>query len=510
MQAAIHGGTVVALPGLEAVERLGAAIARRLKPGDAVALRGDLGAGKTTLARAILTALGHAGEVPSPTFTLVQPYRLRIPVAHLDLYRLKRPEEIEELGFDDLLNEGAALIEWPEMAEDFMPAERLDVHLAGEGDGARQAVLEGDGRWAALAADIARDAEIEAFLARSGWGGAQRTAMSGDASTRAYERIAHDGRIAILMNQPQRAETAACPPDATDDERAQLGYNALARLAAGRVDAFVSCARFITDAGLSAPHVLAADAPAGLAILEDLGDGLYARLIEQGMDEAPLYDAAIDALAVLQSAPAPDVLPGGWPLLVYDDLALKTAQDIIIEWWPQFRPAVRFDEAALADWEAIWQPIRARGVAGATVFCHRDYHAENLIWLPERAGPARVGMLDFQDAVKAHPAWDLSMLLHDARRDVSPEREAACLTRYLAAMKPAGESAFLSDYHALGALNIVRILGIFARLVTRDGKPRYEAFMPRLWRYLESCLAEPALKDLATWFDTHLPQDLRR
>ncbi len=508
MQAATHGGTIAALPGLEAVGRLGVAIARRLRPGDAVALRGDLGAGKTTLARAILAALGHEGEVPSPTFTLVQHYRLRIPVAHLDLYRLERPEEVEELGFDDLLAEGAALIEWPEMAEAFMPDERLDVHLAGEG--ARQAELVGHGRWAGLAADIARDAEIEAFLARSGWSGATRTAMSGDASTRAYERIAQGGRIAVLMNQPQRAETAACPPDATAEKRAALGYNALARLAAGRVDAFVSCARFITDAGLSAPHVLASHAPAGLAILEDLGDGLYARLIEQGADEAPLYDAAIDALVVLQSVSAPALLPGGWPLLAYDDLALKTAQDIIIEWWPQFRPSLSFDAAAISDWEEIWRPIRARGVAGATVFCHRDYHAENLIWLPERKGPARVGMLDFQDAVRAHPAWDLSMLLHDARRDVTPEREAASLKRYLALMKPADAAAFRADYHALGALNIVRILGIFARLVTRDRKPRYEAFMPRLWRYLDSCLADPALKDLATWFDTHMPHDLRR
>jgi tRNA threonylcarbamoyl adenosine modification protein YjeE len=508
MQAAIHGGTAVPLPDLEAVARLGEAIARHLRPGDAVALRGDLGAGKTTLARAVLAALGHEGDVPSPTFTLVQPYDLRIPAAHLDLYRLKRPEEVEELGFDDLLVEGAALIEWPEMAEDYMPAERLDVHLTAEP--AHTAELVGHGRWDVLIAEVARDAEIDAFLARSGWGGATRTKMSGDASTRAYERIAEGGRGAILMNQPQRAETAACPPDATAAQRAALGYNALARLAAGRVDAFVSCARFITDAGLSAPHVLAADAPAGLAVLEDLGDDLYARLIERGVDEAPLYDAAIDALAVLQGVAPPDVLPGGWPLLVYDDLALQTAQDIIVEWWPKFRPALRFDAAALNEWEAIWRPIRARGVAGATVFCHRDYHAENLIWLPEREGAARVGMLDFQDAVRAHPAWDLSMLLHDARRDVSPEREAASLKHYVALTRPTDPVRFIADYHALGALNIVRILGIFARLVTRDGKPRYEAFMPRLWRYLDSCLADPALADLATWFDTHMPQDLRR
>jgi len=355
----------------------------------------------------------------------------------------------------------------------------------------------------------ARDDEIIAFLARAGWGGATRTRMSGDASTRAYERIARGDDVAILMNQPQRAETAACPPDATPEQRAALGYNALARLAAGRVDAFVCCARFITDAGLSAPHILAADAPAGLALLEDLGEGLYARLIGQGEDEAPLYEAAIDALVILQGIAPPDVLPGGWPLLVYDDLALRTAQDIILEWFPRFRPGVAFDAAALRAWEDLWRPVRARGVAGATVFCHRDYHAENLIWLPDRAGPARVGMLDFQDAVRAHPAWDLSMLLHDARRDVSPALEAACLDRYIAARGLREPQRFLADYHALGALNIVRILGIFARLVTRDGKPRYRDFMPRLWRYLDTCFADPALAGLKAWFDANIPAGAR-
>ncbi len=355
----------------------------------------------------------------------------------------------------------------------------------------------------------ARDAEIDAFLGAAGWGGATREKMPGDASTRSYERVALNGRRAIVMNQPLALETAPCPPEASPAERARLGYNALARLAAGRVDAFVSCALHLISLGLSAPEIHYADAPNGLALIEDLGDGLYARLIEQGAAESLLYDAAIDALAVIHDAPPPPaVLPGGWPLLVYDDLALKTAHDIFPEWLPRMRPELAFDGAALDDWEALWRPIRARGEAGASVFCHRDYHAENLIWLPERDGPARVGMLDFQDAVRAHPAWDMSMLLHDARRDVSAALEAACLDRYARA-RAAGDD-FRADYHALGALNIVRILGIFARLTTRDGKPRYAAFMPRLWIYLSRCLADPSMKDLKRWFDAHVPQEARR
>ncbi|HWW25778.1 MAG TPA: phosphotransferase [Caulobacter sp.] len=351
-----------------------------------------------------------------------------------------------------------------------------------------------------------------AFLAANGFGDARREPLGGDASTRAYERLHRGGQSFIFMDQPPSAETAPCPPDATPEERAALGYNALARLAAGRVDAFVACAGWLKAQGLSAPKVLAADPGAGLAVLEDLGDDLYARLIETGTDEAPLYDAAIDGLLAIHAAPTPGVLDfdgSTWPLLTYDDLALKTAHDIFIEWQPKFR-ALTFDVVALAEWEVLWAPIRARGEAAATVFCHRDYHAENLIWLPARDGAARVGLLDFQDAVVGHPAWDLSMLLHDARRTVSPEREAASLERYLAARPDLDRTVFLADYHALGALNIVRILGIFARLVTRDGKPRYADFIPRLWTYLDVCFANPALAGLKAWFDAHVPVETRR
>ncbi|MFT3810013.1 MAG: phosphotransferase [Micropepsaceae bacterium] len=354
---------------------------------------------------------------------------------------------------------------------------------------------------------MSREDEITAFLTRAGWGAAARDALPGDASTRSYERLTLDGRHAMLMNQPRSVETAPCPPQADAKERAALGYNALARLAAGRVDAFTACARYLTSRGLSAPEIYYAEAGQGLAVIEDLGDALYARLIETGTDEAPLYDAAIDALLVLHAETPPDVLPGDWPLLSYDDLALKTAQDIFTEWMPRFRN-LTFDDAARAAWETAWAPIRARGAANATVFCHRDYHAENLIWLPDRSGAARVGMLDFQDAVKAHKAWDLSMLLHDARRTVSAEMEARCLERYLAA-SGADRTAFRADYHALGALNIVRILGIFARLVTRDGKPRYAAFMPRLWTYLDRCFADPALAAVKAWFDAYVPAEAR-
>ena len=358
-----------------------------------------------------------------------------------------------------------------------------------------------------------REAEKARFLAESGLAGAVREPLAGDASTRRYERLRRDGGPnLIFMDQPPSVESQPCPPDATDRERQALGYNALARLAAGRVDAFVACAGYLRSRGLSAPEVIVYDAEAGLAVLEDLGDDLYASLILAGADEGPLYDAAIDTLVALHADQPPDVLAydgAVWPLLTYDGLALKTAGDLFVDWLPKLRPGLRFDAGALDAWEALWTPIRARGAAGAAVFCLRDYHAENLVWLPERQGAARVGLLDFQDALRAHRVWDLSMLLHDARRDVSPEREFAALDRYLAAHPGLDREAFLADYHALGALNVARILGIFSRLIVRDGKPRYRAFMPRLWRYLDSCIADPSLAALAAWLDRHVPQGER-
>jgi aminoglycoside/choline kinase family phosphotransferase len=357
-----------------------------------------------------------------------------------------------------------------------------------------------------------REAEKADFLRIHGFGAARREPLSGDASTRRYERLHVDGRSLIFMDQPPALESAPCLPGWTAEERRASGYNALARLAAGRVDAFVCTAAWLREQGLSAPAILASDPPRGLAVLEDLGDDLFARLIEGGADEAPLYEAAIEALVRLHQVEPPEVLEHGgssWPLLTYDVVALQTADNLFLEWLPKLRPELAFEGGAQAEWDALWAPIRAHGEAGAHVFCHRDYHAENLIWLPDRAGPKRVGLLDFQDAVKAHPAWDMSMLLHDARRDVSAACEAACLATYFRLRPEIDAAQFRADFHALGALNIVRILGIFARLVTRDGKPRYAAMMPRLWGYLDRCLADPALADLKTWMDRYVPAEAR-
>jgi len=362
-----------------------------------------------------------------------------------------------------------------------------------------------------------RDAQAQDFLHRSGLGGAHRTPMSGDASTRRYERLlTPSGRSLIFMDAPPAAESEPAGPDTTPDERRALGYNAMARLAACRIDAFAGASAFLRGLGLSAPSIEAMDVPLGFAVIEDLGDDLFARKIEAGAPATPLCEAAVDVLARLQAEAPPIWLTydgGRWPLLPYDDLALQTGCDLFLEWWPKYAGLAPFSAEATAEWEALWAPIRKIGDAAAAgpsgVFSHRDYHAENLLWLPERVGEARVGLLDFQDAVKAHPAWDLLHLLQDARRDVAPELADAMLTRFLDARSDLDREAFRHAYHGLAALNAARILFIFARQIAGFGKPRYKAFMPRTFAALEFNLSQPGLEGLKAWFDRHVPMDAR-
>lgn len=354
-----------------------------------------------------------------------------------------------------------------------------------------------------------------ALLAKAGLADAARHPLPGDASTRRYERIiAADGRRFMLMDQPPAFESQPCDPAWTPSERHEHGWNAIARLSAGRIEAFAAVAEHLNALGLSAPAIPALDAENGLALLEDFGDDLFARVIEQGMDEAPLYLAAIEALAVLHDAGTPPATLSGaageWPLLSYDATALQGGADLFVEWLPEYDARVSFDEAAIAEWHAAWAPVVASGEAGASVMAHRDYHAENLIWLADRKGAARVGMIDFQDAVIAHPSWDLHSLLQDARRDVSPQLEAQALDHYFALRPNVDRAAFMADYAGLAALNEARIIGIFARLIARDGKPRYAQFLPRMWAHLNRNLEQPALASVAAWFAKYVPAEVRQ
>lgn len=351
------------------------------------------------------------------------------------------------------------------------------------------------------------------FLKTAGLADAVRQPLPGDASTRRYERLTTpSGATLMLMDQPPATESQPCDPGWTPAQRHAAGWNAVARLSAGRIEAFAAVAEHLRHAGLSAPDIVAVDAANGLAVIEDFGDDLFAQVIAGGEPQAPLYLAAVDAIARLHlTGLLPEVMPGlggEWPLLTYDAVALQGGADLFVQWMPKLHPELDFGPAAREEWQAAWAPIAAMGERKASVMAHRDYHAENLIWLPDRDDFRRVGLIDFQDAVLAHPVWDLHSLLQDARRDVPPELEAVALEHYFDVMQ-VDRDEYRRDYAALAALNEARILGVFARLIARDGKPRYRAFMPRMWAHLNANLNKPGLETVAAWFDRHVPAGLR-
>jgi aminoglycoside/choline kinase family phosphotransferase len=356
-----------------------------------------------------------------------------------------------------------------------------------------------------------RSEAMDAFLAGAGWGDATRAPLPGDASTRRYVRLSRNGRPAMLMDQPQGAETPDAPASATPEERRALGYNAVARLAGGDCGRFVAASNYLRKRGLSAPEILAADPKQGFVILEDLGDGLFADVVD-GANELELYRGAAEVLAALHADRAPGVLPPDKALHPYDDTAMTAEIDLLTDW---FMP-VGLGRAATAD-----EVAEHRGLWGAAlaalkpdpVFVHRDYHAQNLLWLPERSGPARVGLIDFQDAVAGSKAYDLISLVEDARRDVAPAIAEATTRHYLDAMQaqgtPLNEADFRGQMAVMAAQRNAKIVGIFARLHKRDGKARYLSYLPRVWGHLNKDLEHPAMRDLKAWYDRVIPRTAR-
>ena len=310
---------------------------------------------------------------------------------------------------------------------------------------------------------------ITAFLTTAGWGAAQIEPLAGDASFRRYFRIRDGEKSAMLMHAP--------PPH--EDPQP-----------------FLRAGKWLDANGMRAPHVLAEDAAAGLVLLEDFGEvRMREYLDENPAAEREVYCAAIDALVTLHRLP-----PG--PFSDYSMNEYLREAKLLTEWYCPAR-GLEVDEAGYAAaWENVLGEIIPRQTPGVAVL--RDYHAENIMLL----GSTRdQGLLDFQDALNGHPAYDLVSLLQDARRDVSPELEAEMLDYYVA-QSGAGED-FRADYARLGAQRNAKIVGIFVRLWKRDGKPRYLDYIPRVWALLERDLKHPALAPVADWFAANIPAELR-
>lgn len=496
----------ILLPDETATERLAMDIAASLMPGDLVTLSGDLGAGKTTLARSIIRTLAEDEtlEVPSPTFTLLQLYELpRFPVVHADLYRVKTLAELSELGWEEAAEGAAVMVEWPERASAFIQGDRLDISLAvasGYGPGARQLRLTGFGGWVER---LNRFRAARELIDSAGFGNATRRHIQGDASSRSYERLFLHPGSAILMNSPPKPDG---PPI-----RNGKSYSAIAHLAED-VRPFVALARGLRERGFSAPEIFAADIQNGFLLLEDLGsEGIVTDAPAVAIEH--LYACAVDVLVALHTSELPGRLPVSprieHVIPPYDLGAFLIELELMLDWYLPFRGAKPITTPAREYFASLWRAVLAEIAAGPKTWVLRDFHSPNLLWLPAREGAAQIGLLDFQDAVMGPAAYDVAALLMDARVDVSPELEISLLSRYAVGRGTANPDfdpdAFARQYVTLGAQRASKVLGIFARLAKRDGKPQYLAHLPRVWNYLMRALAHPSLAQINAWYRANVP-----
>jgi N-acetylmuramate 1-kinase len=499
----------LALSNETATAHLMADLALLIGPGDVITLSGDLGAGKTAAARALIRYLAadDAIEVPSPTFTLVQAYDLPpFQLLHADLYRINDASELEEIGLSPLPEGTVALIEWPERAPAALPSDRIDIalsHRPALGSTARAAEITGYGK---AAAQVARLKALRQFLDGAGYAEAKRLRMPGDASIRSYARLNRDDGVVILMNFPRRPDAPAIYDGKS--------YGAAVHLAED-VKPFVAIDNGLRGRGLSAPAIHHGDLDAGFLITEDFGSAAFV----DGDPPAPIaerYEAAADVLAALHRETLPEILPLApqidYAIPTFDTDALLVEIGLMLEWYLPDRGIVPTNNLR-AEFVMMWRDLLAKPAAAAKTWVLRDFHSPNLIWLGERSDVARVGIIDFQDAVLGPAAYDLVSLLQDARIDVPEALELALLTRYIKARRANDDNfdpaEFAELYAIMSAQRNTKLLGTFARLNRRDGKPQYLRHQPRIWTYLNRTLAHPLLSRVREWYAANVPPPVR-
>jgi N-acetylmuramate 1-kinase len=479
------------------------------RPGLVIALKGNLGSGKSTFARAFIKALAQNTEdidVPSPSFSLIQTYDItRILVAHIDLYRLANSQDVENLALDELLPNHMLLIEWPERLGSTLFDHTLQLEFSGSGN-MRQIAVSPNGAWLHA---LERNAVIENFIVQNSMHGADRIFFEGDASSRRYEKLVFENKTILLMDMPNRP----------DGPIVKFGkpYSQIAHLAEGIKSVFSINAYLSAIGSYSVPKTLGIDGRTGLALIEDLGSNVYGKMLLAGQDMTEPMLAAAELLADLGNRKHTNNIHtpvlGDYIIPTYDEQAMLIEVELLPKWfWPHLHGTEPSDEL-VSSFENIWKQLLPSAQQGSPQIVLRDFHSPNLLWLPEREGIFRVGLIDTQDAVMGHAAYDLVSMIQDARVDI-PEHLAEKTYRHYVANRQAGslsfsEQDFSTAYAVLGAQRATKILGIFARLNKRDGKPAYLKHMPRVSRYLSRNLQHSALAPLKNWFESNMPEALK-
>ncbi len=478
-----------------ATSLLGNDLSRAVVKGDLIALSGDLGAGKTTLARALIRSLAGDPEldVPSPTFTLVQAYDTLLPVSHFDLYRIGDPSEIEELGLDEALDDGVALVEWPERAAGLLPEKLIRIDIVHNGAG-RTAFITADDP---AEARIRRSLALRGFLTKAGLPDALRRPFAGDASPRVYELVA-DGKGHDLVLMDQRAAPAG--PAVWNGKP----YREVAHTTNPTVHPFVAIGEALKAKGFATPQIWARDIEGNFLLLEHLGTGSFLSNDCQPVEER--YCEAAELLADIHNCGmTQDVKTRAfdWHIPVFDRDALMIEVLLALDWYFPHMLGRQANETERAEFIAAWDEQFATLEGDHYGLLLRDYHSPNLIWRPEHEGRQRIGVLDFQDALWGPNAYDLASLAQDARVTIPPYIEEATFNAYAARRNQSGpiNTDWLRREFAVMALQRnTKILGIFIRLDKRDGKSAYLAHLPRIEAYVSRTLKVAGLARLSAFY----------
>ncbi len=329
-----------------------------------------------------------------------------------------------------------------------------------------------------------RDAMMQAFIRASGFAEHALEPIAGDASRRRYVRVITPSTSYIVMDAPPAFEPVAD---------------------------YIAICSFLYDRGYSAPRIIASDSAAGFLLLEDLGDALFTKILSEHLpqiSEELLYGEAIDLLATWHTSTSMQKGAAAIELPTYSHSTLMREVELFADW---YLPEVAAEKYSTLATEVlnIWRRILIKAPLADCYFVHRDFHASNLLWMPERKSLNRVGLLDFQDALWGDPTYDLASLLEDARRDVSPELAQKMLERYID-LTGQPKALLKERYAILAAQRNMKIIGIFHRLNQRDNKPAYLEFLPRVWAHLQNDLAHPTLSELRKWMDASIPVEWRR
>nr|WP_319483498.1 tRNA (adenosine(37)-N6)-threonylcarbamoyltransferase complex ATPase subunit type 1 TsaE [uncultured Cohaesibacter sp.] len=501
-------------------EAASAALASDLAPllacGDVIALSGDLGMGKSSFARALLRA--RAGdpwlEVPSPTFTLVQGYAMpdedgeaSLEIAHFDLYRISDSEELYEIGFEESWEAGAALVEWPDRADDLLPPSCLWLCFsAGESDEARVLTIAGNDVWRER---LMRLCQKRRLLIDAGWGDALRHPIASDLSPRSYDRVMRPQdpfsetsehpeelqQTAILMDMPERQPGPLLPDGRLYDQVAHR-VTALAPM--------LSIAEGLETLGLRVPHRFGASVEEGLMLWEDFGGVTLAEGPEEPVDAR--YLATVSALAHLHQQPLPirfEGTGGRHTLSRYDRDAFEVELDVFLDhYWPHVHGSACPEEKR-AEFKALWLPFIDRITETGQVLVLRDVQDPNCFWLGADARDGAIGFIDFQDCLIGPHAYDLAALSMDARVTIPASLEQAMRSHYvsLRGFDAAAAATFTETYHIIAAQRTSKNLGAFARAANQAGRTGYLAHVPRSLDYLSRAMDHPLLGALKGWYE---------